>query len=88
MIGFESQLTSIHDKEKANLTGVKELGEALVVEKKRTNQLEGDLSITHADIDIDIKRCSHIRVEELSIVQKLQIEYVTVEHYKVYKVPG
>lgn len=53
---------------------------ALAIEKKRTNQLEGDLSIAHANLNI--KRCARIQAKKLSDAQKLNIKSTIVELFK------
>lgn len=43
-------------------------------------QLKGDLSTTH--VDLDIERCAQIQAKEFSNAQKLQIEFIVMEHNK------
>lgn len=69
MASFKSRLSSIHDKEKANLARVKELEEALVMEKEMTSFLEGKLSIAYANLNIE--KGAQIQAKELSDAGKL-----------------
>lgn len=74
MTGLKSQLAFVFYKEKINFVRIKELEKMLAIrKKKRISPLEGDLSITHNDLDI--MRCAQIQTKKLSNTRKLHIEF-------------
>lgn len=54
--------------------------EQVFIGKTRINELEGELSTIHTELDVE--RHARIQTEELLNAQKLQIEFMAVEHYK------
>lgn len=60
---------SFHNREKINLARINELEEALSARNKRASILDGDLSMTY--IELDIEKCVKIQTKELSNTWKL-----------------
>lgn len=61
---FESQLTTIHNRKQVGLIRIRKLELALFMDKVKNKKLEGELSISQAELDV--KRYTRIKVEELS----------------------
>lgn len=71
--GIKSQISAICDKEQVALAQVRELEQTLSEEKANIVELEKE---------VDAERCAKQDAEELFDAQRLQMEAMTVEHYK------